>query len=259
MSLERFVQDLVGSSRPELLEALREAPARYSDLARALKVSEGELSRNLKRLQSAGLVVKDAEGLFRPTPLAAVAAAQAEGLRFVTERAEFLRDHAMDELPHHLLRRIDVLAKADVVQGPFPLFRALEQVFTGVRTHFFSQWIIAETTFSEEQVALQQRLYEAIATHKPSVRAVVLEAERHLYAGFDQVPGLEVRLRASGPISMAKSDGGAVLHFNRTGGGLDMETGFFGTDPAFMAWCDDLFGYFWETSREGPLVAASPG
>src|SRR5581483_10278428 len=82
LDLGKAMQEVFGSQRLDILEALQEQPRRYSELAKSLKASEGELSRNLNRLVDAGYLAKGADGTFRPTPLASTVLAHVPSLRF---------------------------------------------------------------------------------------------------------------------------------------------------------------------------------
>lgn len=233
--------------RLDILEALIE-PMRYSDLARSLAVSEGELSRNLKRLTDARLLDRGADGRFSLTPLARSTLVFAPGLRMLQGQADFFAEHRLDELPEDLVRDCGALAGARLLDDPFKMFGAIGEVFDGVRTFFWGQWIIQRQVFSPEEIAGQQILADRVRANKADARGVLLAEElpllKHLPGGFEGL--VKVRTVAAAPTSLAMSDAGAFLQFNDRSGRIDFNYAFWGSDPAYMAWCRRLFLHFWD-------------
>lgn len=239
--------------RLDILEALVE-PLRYSDLARSLAVSEGELSRNLKRLTEARLLDRNTDGRFSLTPLARSTLAFAPGLRVLQRQAEFFADHRLDELPGDLLRDCGALAGAKLLQDPFKMFGAIGEVFDGVRTFFWGQWIIQKQVFSPEEIAGQQVLTDRIRANKADARGVLLAEElpllKHLPAGFEGL--VKVRTVPAAPTSLAMSDAGAFLQLNDRSGRIDFNYAFWGNDASYMAWCRRLFLHYWDGATPSP-------
>lgn len=239
--------------RLDILEALTE-PMRYSDLARSLAVSDGELSRNLKRLTDARLLDRNADGRFFLTPLARSTLAFAPGLRVLQRQAEFFAEHRLDELPGDLVRDCGALARAQLLQDPFKMFGAIGEVFDGVRTFFWGQWIIQRQVFSPEEIAGQQVLTDRLRANKPDARGVLLAEEmpllKHLPEGFEGL--VKIRTVAAAPTSLAMSDAGAFLQFNDRSGRIDFNYAFWGSDPAYMDWCRRLFHHFWDSASPAP-------
>lgn len=245
--------------RLDILEALAE-PMRYSDLARDLAVSEGELSRNLKRLTDARLVDRGADGRFSLTPLARSALVFAPGLRVLQRQADFFAEHRLDELPDDLVRDCGALGGAQLLQDPFKMFGAIGEVFDGVRTFFWGQWIIQRQVFSPEEIAGQQILADRVRENKADARGVLLAEElplvKHLPGGFEGLA--KIRTVPTAPTSLAMSDAGAFLQFNDRSGRIDFNYAFWGNDPAYMAWCRRLFLHFWDVATPSPVPPGGP-
>lgn len=250
----KLMVEFFGSERLAILEALDAGPRRYTDLARTLKASEGELSRNLNRLAENGLVAKGADGAFQRTPLATSLLSYVPNLRFLAEHADFVRTHAVHELPPSALQNIHALGRAEFRADMMGVFAGIQTVFRTVKKQFLAQWIIGETVWDDRQLAQQEELAARIEENDTEVRAVVLKEELPVY---ENLPGkvlarMKVRVVSSAPISIAMSDTHALVNFNGLDGRIDINYAFFGSDPVFLAWVKAVFDDGW--ARGSPFA-----
>lgn len=242
MDVSKLASEVFGSGRLEILRQLQLNAGRYSDLAKALRVSEGELSRNLGRLVEAGLATKHPDGTYSATPLALAALAQAGPLEFLARHDEFARTHALEQLSPPFLRRLDDLATCQVLTEPFAIFGAFQTLFRTIDKRFWSQWIIGQTVFDASQSDMQRELGQRLKERRPDVRIVALIEEVPFY--HDLVSPIEdlvqARTVSSAPASIALSDTHGMAHFNDRQGRIDLNHAFFGTDPRFLRFLADL-------------------
>jgi len=251
MDASELAFEAFGSGRLEILRALEKAPQRYTDLAGKLPRSEGELSRNLKRLVEAGLLEKQASGAFAPTPLARAVLSVVPRLDLVARHAEFFQHHEVGGLAPHLLARLDALGSAALLRDPFAMFQAIQEVFGGARTHFLAQWIIQKQALTEEDHALNRILEAALDGKSVDVRGVLLQEELEVVrAGAPGLAGrFQLRVLGPAPTSLAMSDAGAFLQFQDRSGRIDFNYAFYGRDATYVAWCRDLFEDAWSRAR----------
>lgn len=253
--LGKLMVEVFGSERLAILEALEAGPKRYSELSKTLRASEGELSRNLGRLSEAGLVAKQPDGGFCRTPLAATLLRHVPSLRFLADNADFVRTHAVHELPTSALATIQALGRAELRSDLFSIMEGIQDVFRGVTKRFHALWIIADTVWDEQQLRSQQALADRIEANDAEVRAVMLEEEVPLYNNLPAAAlhRMQARILPRAPVSLAISDSSAFVSFNGNDGRLDNNYAFVGRDPAFVAWCEGLFEEAW--SRATPHTA----
>lgn len=260
MDVAKLATEVFGSGRLEILHQLRTKAARYSDLSKALRTSEGELSRHLGRLVESGLATKHPDGTYTATPLALVALSLAPNLAFLAKHDEFVRTHAFHELPRTFFSRLDDLAEAKLVHEPFELFGAIQTVFRTIEKRFWSQWIIGQTAFDENQLDVQRELGQLIASKRPEVRIVALTEELPLYqdlvAPFEGL--VQARTIASAPTSIALSDTAGMLQFNDLQGRIDLNYGFFGTDERFLGFLADLVDDGWSRGVPTRITRRAP-
>jgi predicted transcriptional regulator len=255
----KLMVELFGSERLAILEALEGQARRYTDLAKTLKASEGELSRNLNRLADAGLVSKRADGAFQRTPLASTLLTYVPNLRFLAEHSEYVRTHAFHELPSFALQNIHALGRAEFRSDLMPILDGITTVFRTVKKRFLTQWIIGETVWDERQAVRQDELARNIIDNDAEVRAVVLKEELPLY---DNLPAevlvrMQTRVVPSAAASIAMSDTHAFVNFNGLDGRIDNNFAFFGSDPAFMAWVEALVEDGWRRGTPHQGFAAA--
>jgi predicted transcriptional regulator len=256
VDVSKLASEVFGSGRLQILRQFELRPARYSDLSKALRSSEGELSRNLARLVEAGLATKHPDGSYTPTPLALVAMAQAPNLEFLATHDEFVRTHALHQLGPGFLRRLDDLGTAQLLHEPFALFGALQTVFRSIERRFWAQWIIAQTAFDENELDMQRELAQRIKAKRPEVRIVALVEEVPLYENlvsqFEEL--VQARTIPSAAASIALSDTAGLIQFNDLQGRIDTNYGFFGQDKRFLAFLADLIEDGWARGAPTRLV-----
>jgi predicted transcriptional regulator len=260
VDVARLAGEAFGAGRLDILKALESGTERYTGLAKKLRISEGELSRNLGRLVEVGLAVKRPDASYVLTSLARAVLAQAPNLEFLAQHVRFVGSHAFDQLPPRFLRRLDDLACGTYVDGPLPLFKAFQDVGRSIEKRFWAQWIIGQTAFKDDELDIQRELAQRIVAKRPEVRVVAMEDEVPLY--HDLVSSFEALVQArtvpSAPTSIALSDTAGLIHFNDLGGRIDAGTGFFGTHPRFLAFLSDLIDDGWAQGAPTRLVRPRP-
>src|SRR5689334_8372898 len=110
-----FARDAYAPGRWALLRALALEPLRYTDLAKEVELSDGEVTRNLRLLTESGLVRKDLDNRFALSPLGQAALHFGEGLEVLGRHGHILSNLAVDRLPTAQLADLGALAHASVV------------------------------------------------------------------------------------------------------------------------------------------------
>lgn len=225
---------------------------RYTDLARRSEVSEGEVSRHLQRLQSAGLVEKQLTGGFLLTPLARGVLRFEGGLDLLARHREYFRSHDIHVLEERFLLRLEELGYGDFVNDPLELNESVQHVFRSIRTRFDGECLIAQhVAKATEDPSRMQALVETATKYQPTIRVIVQEedAELGVQAHHGLSAHVEYRTLQSCRVDLGISDTAAVVAFAQRDGNLDYNSGFFGTDPRFLGWCRDYFDYKWSIAR----------
>lgn len=250
MDVSKLAGEAFASGRLEILRLLLAEPLRYTDIARRVELSEGEVSRHLQRLHSSGLVLKQATGAFEPTPLAVLTLAFEEGLGFLASHAEYFATHD-PSLPPALAARVADLGAGQFLTDPIELHAAVDRVFESVRGRFDGICLIASHMAHEAPVGHLRALRDAAERHGTRFRLVLQEEEAllgvHVHAHVSD--RFEYRTVPVSRVDVAIGDGSALVAFANRDGRMDYNQGFVGSDPRFMAFCQDLFEQTWARAR----------
>lgn len=243
--------EVFNSGRHDILQLLNERTLRFTDLSRQLNASDGELSRNLKRLLDSGLIEKHSSGAFEITPLAKAILTFVPGLRVLTRHMDYFRSHDITRLPKELILRLHDLSEAKFLSEPFKIFAAIERIFQDVKKQFYGLWVFGRETLTNEELSHSLRLKECILKNRTEVRALLLEKELPLFTkALPDFSGLaHVRVLKGTPTSLALGDTSGIVFFVDRSGRLDFNYAFFGENGNFLRWCYDLFMEYLEQSR----------
>lgn len=260
-SLQELLGLVFASGRLQILQALEAEPLRFTQVAKRLKISESEVSRNLKRLLESGLVSKRPQGSFRLTPTAHIVLGSVPAFSFLAEQQEFVNGHAVHQLPPAFLRRLDDLANARVVNDPFTIYGHLEHMFRNLEERFDGQWIIGKG-LGQQQLELHQLAKRRLAETHAKARTVMLRSEMPtmLKQSPDFLQHFETRVLDAAPTSVAATEKAAVVWFEDLEGRIDFSYALIGDDERFLAWTRDLFDHYWDCAESvlGKAPARSP-
>lgn len=243
--------EVFNGRRLDILQLLSGKSLRYTDLSHQVQASDGELSRNLKRLLDKGLIERRPSGTFEITPLAGAILRFIPSLKVVTKHRDYFKSHQITDLPKELILRLDDWSEADFLSEPFQIFGAVERVFQSVKRLFHGIWVFGRALVTNEELSHGQSLREAILKNGAEVRALLLEKELPTFSKAfpDFLRLAQVRVLENTPVSLAIGDTSAIVFFADRTGRLDFNYAFFGEDKNFIRWCHDLFVKYWEEAR----------
>jgi predicted transcriptional regulator len=254
MELGRLASEAFGNGRVDILRLLVAQPLRYTDLARRLEVSDGEVSRHLQRLAAAGLVEKQASGGFVATPLARLAMALEGPLSLLARHDEYFRTHDVASLDEPFLRRLDDLGFAEFLNDPIETQAATQRLFAGVRGHFDGICLVASHMAAGHSIGDLVSLQDACRTNGTRMRLVLQEEEARLGVQVHSALAARVEYRTV-PVSrvdIAIGEGCAVAAFAQRDGRMDYNQAFFGTEARFVGFCRDYFEAVWARAKPVP-------
>lgn len=246
MDLQKLLSEVFAPGRLDILKALQQRPLRYTDLTREVALSEGEVSRHLNRLHQAGLIEKQVDGTFQPTPLSLVALSFEASLGLLASRSEFFRTHDVHALDQRFLLRIEALSHAEFLADPIETFGAIAEVRGSVRKRLDGICLIAEHvasgTISHEVFApIARRIKE----HGTQVRLITQHEDLTTSIEYQGVLRPQFRVVPVSRFDLFISDTHALFSVANREGKMDYASAFFGTHPRFYEWCRDVFEHRW--------------
>ena len=114
---EKTFFELASEQRLSIIFRLNEKSAKISQLAKDLNITMQEAHRNVNRLQDAGLIEKDPEGIFSLTTFGNTIIKQIPTFNYLSKHKEYFSEHILGELPIKFIMRLGALDRCEFVKG----------------------------------------------------------------------------------------------------------------------------------------------
>src|ERR671926_1044015 len=114
---EKTFFELASEQRLSIIFRLNEKSAKISQLAKDLNITMQEAHRNVNRLQDAGLIEKDPEGIFSLTTFGNTIIKQIPTFNYLSKHKEYFSEHILGELPIKVIMRLGALDSCEFVKG----------------------------------------------------------------------------------------------------------------------------------------------
>jgi len=239
---------LSSSERMEILSSLSKQGMRLSALASKRSSTVQETSRQLERLQGAGLVEKDVKGLYHLTSYCRLVLQLLPSFGFLVAHSDYLRDHDLTFLPSPLLERIGELNESELGESVGIVLDHFDKVLGESKKyiHLMADHILMNDRISGKvleggDVALRI-IVPAKALDGLSPGGIPNESRGRFELGVLE----EVR------VGLALNEALAGIAFPDASGKVDFNRGFRGRSPIFQRWCEDLFDHYWRAARKFP-------
>lgn len=230
-----------------MLELQRQT-SRLSNLSRKLRLTTPEASRHLQRLSEAGLIKRDADGLYGLTPFGTLVMSQLSGLDFAAKNRVYFMEYDTSCLPYDFISRIGELS-----EGKFlgETFRVLEESQRRFREAEEFIWVLSDRNLALLTPVLVEKMESSIDLRfiLPSDNAFPPDSVAPLPS---TMPGVQKRVLPRVDLTLAVTEKHAGFGLPLPGGKLDYRS-FIGDDSKFHKWCKDLFMYYWEKAK--PFVS----
>jgi len=249
--------ELSNEDRLGILNLLAGRAEKLTGISRELDVSTQQCNRHLTRLMEAGLVTKDAEGLFSLTPFGEVVLRLNPALEFITGSREYFMTHTLRELPSEFVARIGELSESELKTNVMEGLSEIEDIIDGAEEYFLA--IINKRTRSVRPHTANA-LRRGVRVSSISVKSYVTELD--VKRELDKEDELTV-LRAEDEgraevadadhfgVYMYASEKAAYISFPLEDGTFDY-LGFVSSDPRAVVFCRDLYDYFLERAKVLP-------
>ncbi|MFQ5940866.1 MAG: ArsR family transcriptional regulator [Nitrososphaerales archaeon] len=244
---EKFTDDLASmlfelssSKRLALVFLLDDKSLKLSELSSSLEISATETSRHLARLEEEYLVEKGSSGQYKLTNLGRLVTQQLPALELLSRHRRFFVLHDFTFLPDELLSRIDVLCKADLVEGVGMVMSTREEILAGCKDRLN---ILIEQQFPSLIPIFMEKLNTDIKF------GVIVQSD--LLKGQKGCNRANVREHMIDklPLAIMMNETKACINFPDKTGKIDYSEGFCGNSTEFINWCDHIFRYYWEVSK----------
>jgi predicted transcriptional regulator len=126
---EKTFFELASEQRLAIVFRLNNKSAKISQLAKDLDITMQEVHRNVSRLQDAGLIEKDPEGMFSLTTFGNTIIKQIPTFNYLSKYKEYFSEHILGELPIKFIMRLGALDKCGFIKGIVAILERWKDIY----------------------------------------------------------------------------------------------------------------------------------
>jgi predicted transcriptional regulator len=259
MNIDEFVDaeeiffELASQQRLSIIFSLYEKKAKLSELSKDLEITMQEVHRNVNRLQDAGLIEKDSEGIFSLTTFGDTIIKQIPSFDFLSRHKEYFSEHTLGELPMKFVQRVGALNNCELVRGIVAILEFWKQIYRESENYIFE--IIPQVPLDLIEPILFNVRERGIRLSYIFPRDVIIpkgrtELLRRLR--FDELYStgrIGRRMVDKVQVAVVINEKKASVLFPTQKGETDMNLMFYSEDQLFHDWCLDYFWFRWYGSK----------
>lgn len=246
---EKTFFELASEQRLSILFRLNEKRAKISQLAKDLDVTMQEAHRNVNRLQDAGLIEKDPEGIFSLTTFGNTIIKQIPTFNYLSKHKEYFSEHILGELPIKFVMRLGALDKCEYVKGVVTILERWKDIYREAEQYIYE--IVPQVPIDLIELVLAKVKERGVKYSYVLPRNVIIPKGRKdmlKKLGHNELlnkGALERRMVDKVQVSVILNEKQASVMFPTQKSETDMNMMFYSTDQIFHEWCLDYFRYRW--------------
>jgi len=239
--VEKLFFELSSESRLGILRELQDKPLKTPEIARNLKLTDTEAIRQTHRLGEAPLIQRQPDGAYKITQYGKLMLQFAKSFDFGYKNRNCLLTRDIWRLPEEFIDRLGALSQT---RRNLDILDTLNRVDAAIASAEKYIWVISNLPQESMGSKVLDRVSKGV-----SFRLLFHENFISLYKDFKEVEGkFEKRALSSIPGTMLCTEKVAGICIASIDGRDDYAL-FYGQEPAFMKWANDLFLYFWSQGK----------
>ena len=250
---EKSFFELASEQRLSILFRLAEKRAKISQLAKALDITMQEAHRNANRLQDAGLVEKDPDGVFSLTTFGNTIIKQIPTFNFLSKHKEYFSEHVLGELPIKFIMRLGALDRCEYVKGVVAILERWKDIYRQAGEYIYE--MVPQVPIDLIEPAISQVKEKGVKYSYIFPRNVIIPKGRKELVkklGHNELlnkGAIERRMVDRVQVAVVLNEKQSAVMFPTQKGETDMNMMFYSEDPVFHEWCLDYFRYRWYGSE----------
>jgi len=246
---EKTFFELASEQRLAIIFRLNEKSAKISQLAKDLGITMQEAHRNVNRLQDAGLIEKDPEGIFSLTTFGNTIIKQIPTFNYLSKHKEYFSEHILGELPIKFIMRLGALDRCEFVKGVVAILERWKDIHRQGDQYVYE--IVPQVPMDLIEPAVNRVKEKGIKYSYVLPKDVIIPKGRKdllKKLGHSELlnkGAIERRMVESVQVAVILNEKHAAVLFPTQKGETDMNMMFFSSDPVFHEWCLDYFRYRW--------------
>jgi predicted transcriptional regulator len=246
---EKTFFELASEQRLAIIFQLNEKSAKISQIAKGLGITMQEAHRNVNRLQGAGLIEKDPEGVFSLTTFGNTIIKQIPTFNYLSKHKEYFSEHMLGELPIKFIMRLGALDKCEYIKGVVAILERWKDIYREADQYIYE--IVPQVPMDLIEPAVTRVKEKGVKYSYVFPKDVIIPKGRKdllKKLGHGELlnkGAIERRMVESVQVAVILNEKQAAVLFPTQKGETDMNMIFHSTDPVFHEWCLDYFRYRW--------------
>ena len=245
---EKTFFELASEQRLAIIFRLNEKSAKISQLAKDLDITMQEAHRNVSRLQDAGLIEKDPEGIFSLTTFGNTITKQIPTFNYLSKHKEYFSEHILGELPIKFIMRLGALDKCEFVKGVVAILERWKDIYREAEEYIYE--IVPQVPIDLIEPAVSRVKQGVKYSYVLPKDVIIPKGRKDLLKklGHNELlnkGAIERRMVESVKVAVILNEKEAAVLFPTQKGETDMNMIFYSIDRVFHEWCLDYFRYRW--------------
>lgn len=245
---EKTFFELASEQRLAIIFRLNEKSAKISQLAKDLDITMQEAHRNVSRLQDAGLIEKDPEGIFSLTTFGNTITKQIPTFNYLSKHKEYFSEHILGELPIKFIMRLGALDKCEFVKGVVAILERWKDIYREAEEYIYE--IVPQVPIDLIEPAVSRVKQGVKYSYVLPKDVIIPKGRKDLLKklGHNELlnkGAIERRMVESVKVAVILNEKQAAVLFPTQKGETDMNMIFYSIDRVFHEWCLDYFRYRW--------------
>lgn len=245
---EKTFFELASEQRLAIIFRLNEKSAKISQLAKDLDITMQEAHRNVSRLQGAGLIEKDPEGIFSLTTFGNTITKQIPTFNYLSKHKEYFSEHILGELPIKFIMRLGALDKCEFVKGIVAILERWKDIYREAEEYIYE--IVPQVPIDLIEPAVSRVKQGVKYSYVLPKDVIIPKGRKDLLKklGHNDLlnkGAIERRMVESVKVAVILNEKQAAVLFPTQKGETDMNMIFYSIDRVFHEWCLDYFRYRW--------------
>lgn len=245
---EKTFFELASEQRLAIIFRLNEKSAKISQLAKDLDITMQEAHRNVSRLQDAGLIEKDPEGIFSLTTFGNTITKQIPTFNYLSKHKEYFSEHILGELPIKFIMRLGALDKCEFVKGVVAILERWKDIYREAEEFIYE--IVPQVPIDLIEPAVSRVKQGVKYSYVLPKDVIIPKGRKDLLKklGHNDLlnkGAIERRMVESVKVAVILNEKQAAVLFPTQKGETDMNMIFYSIDRVFHEWCLDYFRYRW--------------
>lgn len=245
---EKTFFELASEQRLAIIFRLNEKSAKISQLAKDLDITMQEAHRNVSRLQDAGLIEKDPEGIFSLTTFGNTITKQIPTFNYLSKHKEYFSEHILGELPIKFIMRLGALDKCEFVKGIVAILERWKDIYREAEEYIYE--IVPQVPIDLIEPAVSRVKQGVKYSYVLPKDAIIPKGRKDLLKklGHNELlnkAAIERHMVESVKVAVILNEKQAAVLFPTQKGETDMNMIFYSIDRVFHEWCLDYFRYRW--------------